>query len=253
MTGTKALAGKVAVVTGGSRGLGKEIVTAFAKDGANVIIASRKIENCITLAEEVEKRYGVQALPYQIHMGDWSAQAGLVDTVVERFGRLDILVNNAGMSPVYPSLEALTEELFDKIMAVNLKGAFRLSIEAARVMRKTGGSIINISSIASERTTAGDLPYGIAKSGINLMTKAFAAEFGPSIRVNTIMCGAFATDISKAWDMDMVEEKMKALPLERVGHPEEVVGAARYFATDISSYTTGSVLAVDGGRVAMGR
>lgn len=247
------LAGKVAVITGGSRGLGKEIATAFAADGANVVIASRKIDNCVTLAQELEDRFGIEALPYQVHMGDWAAQTAFVDTVVEKFGRIDVLVNNAGMSPQYPSLEDLTEELFDKVIDVNLKGAFRLSIEAARAMQPTGGSIINISSIAAEKPSAGDLPYGIAKSGVNLMTKVFADQFGPTVRVNTIMCGAFATDISKAWDMDLVAEKLKVLPLERVGQPHEVVGAARYFAGDSSSYTTGAVLAVDGGRVAMGR
>src|SRR5699024_3733650 len=106
-------------------------------------------------------------------------------------GRLDVLVNNAGMSPQYPSLGGLSEELFDKVIDVNLKGAFRLSIEAERAMRDTGGSIINISSIAAEKPSAGDLPYGIAKSGVNLMTKVFAEQFGPTVRVNTIMCGAF--------------------------------------------------------------
>ncbi|MCF8588958.1 glucose 1-dehydrogenase [Gordonia sp. HY285] len=246
------LEGKVALVTGGSRGLGREMVLAFAHAGADTVIASRKLDGCEKLAEEVTAATGRRALPLACHVGDWDAQDDVVARVYEEFGKVDILVNNAGMSPLYENLEDISEALFDKVFDVNLKGAFRLTtLIAPRMVEAGGGSIINISSIASERPTPGDLPYGAAKAGLNILTKGFAQAYGPTVRVNAIMAGPFLTDISKAWDMDVVAEKMKVLPLGRAGDPVEIVGAALYLAGPGAGYTTGAIIPVDGGRTAM--
>lgn len=246
------LAGRVAVVTGGSRGLGKEMVRAFAARGADVVIVSRKLENCEALAAEVRSEFGVTALPISCHMGDWGAQDNLVEQIYGDLGRVDVLVNNAGMSPLYPSLVDVSEELFDKVMGVNLKGPFRLTtLIGSRMDAGDGGSIINISSIAAERPTPNDLPYAAAKAGLQVLTKGFAQAYGPNVRVNAIMAGPFLTDVSKHWSMEAVAKKSEAYPLQRFGRPEEIVGAAVYLASPASSFTTGAVIAVDGGRSAM--
>ncbi|MBF6347559.1 glucose 1-dehydrogenase [Nocardia flavorosea] len=246
------LEGKVALVTGGSRGLGREMVLAFAWAGADTVIVSRKIDSCEKLAAQVTAATGRRALPVACHVGDWDAQDRLVTRVYEEFGKVDVLVNNAGMSPLYSNLEEISEALFDKVFDVNLKGAFRLTtLIAPRMAAAGGGSIINISSIASERPTLDDLPYAAAKAGLNILTKGFAQAYGPAVRVNAIMAGPFLTDISKAWDMDAVAEKLKALPLGRAGDPGEIAGAALYLAGPGSTYTSGAIIPVDGGRTAM--
>jgi NAD(P)-dependent dehydrogenase (short-subunit alcohol dehydrogenase family) len=250
MSGRFDLTGKVALVTGGSRGLGKEMVLAFAEAGADVIIASRKLPNCEALADEVRQRFGRKALAYGVHVGNWDELDGLVDAAYGAFGKVDVLVNNAGLSPLYPSPEDVSEALYDKVLDINLKGPFRLSaLVGGRMARGDGGSIINISSIASLRPTANVIPYAAAKAGLNAMTMAYAHAYGPNVRVNCICCGAFRTDVSKAWDMEAAEARARNnYALKRIGEPEEVVGAALYFASDASTYTTGAVLTVDGGR-----
>lgn len=246
------LAGRVALVTGGSRGLGREIVLAFAAAGADVAIASRKLDGCERLAAEVRESTGRRASAHSVHVGDWDALTRLLDDVEDALGPCDLLVNNAGISPLYPSLDEVSEDLFDKVMAVNLKGPFRLMAVAGRRMKERGGgNIINVSSIAAVRPTPNELPYAAAKAGLNTLTSGFAQALGPSVRVNTIMAGPFYTDISKAWDMEAVEEAVAAYPLGRGGEPHEIVGAALYLAGPLSTYTTGVVLPVDGGRTAM--
>lgn len=248
------MSGRVAVVTGGSRGLGREMVLAFAEQGADVVIASRKLDNCESLASEVEA-LGRSALPIQYHAGDWAGSDRLADAVYERFGRCDVLVNNAGMSPLYPSVDAITEELYDKVMGVNLKGPFRLSAligtrmrDDVRAGRQSSGSIIFVSSIASHRPSPQELVYGAAKAGVNNLTYGLARTFGPEVRVNCIAPGPFLTDISKAWDMEQFERNATtAFALGRGGRPDEIIGTALYLATDASSYTTGTVIDVDGG------
>jgi NAD(P)-dependent dehydrogenase (short-subunit alcohol dehydrogenase family) len=242
------LDGKVALVTGGSRGLGREMVLAFADAGADVIVASRKRENCEEVAAEVEAK-GRRAVPVGVHVGHWDELDGLVDTAYDAFGRVDVLVNNAGMSPLYPDLVSVTEELWDKVLGVNLKGPFRLTALVGRRMADSGhgGSIINVSSTGSLRPAPHMLPYDAAKSGLNTLTEGFAKAFGPTVRVNCIMAGPFLTDISKAWDPAVLERGMPHHALHRAGQPEEIVGAALYFASDASSFTTGATLRVDGG------
>lgn len=246
------LAGKVALVTGGSRGLGREMVLAFAAAGADVVIVSRKASNCESLAAEVQERHGVRALSLPAHVGQWSVHDGLVSEVYEKLGRLDILVNNAGIAPLYPSLDAVSEELFDKVIGVNLKGPFRLTALAGKRMAEAdGGSIINISSYAADRPTPSDLVYAAAKAGLQTLTRGFAMALGPKVRVNAIIAGPFFTDISAQWDVDSFNDKANQWPLRRGGRPDEIVGAALYFAGPDSSFATGSMLAVDGGRCAV--
>lgn len=242
------LTGKVALVTGGSRGLGREIALAFARAGADVVIASRKLAACDVVAKEVEA-LGRRALPYACHVGQWDAIDGLVDAAYRHFGKVDVLVNNAGMSPLYPSLAEVSEALWDKVIAVNLKGPFRLSaLVGTRMAGGTGGSIINISSVAAVRPTPIETPYATAKAGLNALTIACAHAFGPQVRVNCIMAGPFLTDISAAWPPGAVEALAATSALRRAGQPEEIVGAALYFASAASSFTTGAILQIDGGR-----
>lgn len=247
------LTGRVAVVTGGSRGLGREMVLAFARQGANVVIASRKLDNCAALAAEVEA-IGRRALPFAYHAGKWEDSDRLYETVYSEFGRCDVLVNNAGMSPLYPSVDAIDEALYDKVMDVNLKGPFRLSALIGTRMAgpdhggSHGGSIIFVSSIASHRPSPNELVYGAAKAGVNNLTVGLAGTLGPNVRVNCIAPGPFLTDISKAWDLDAFNESARqGFALRRGGEPHEVVGTALYLASDASSYTTGAVIDVDGG------
>ncbi len=242
------LTNKVALVTGGSRGLGREIVKALAQAGADVVITSRKMDACEALATEVETETGRKALPYACHVGYWDQLDGLVSAAYKRFGKVDILVNNAGMSPIYRSLIEVNEALYDKVLDVNLKGPFRLTVlVGSRMASGNGGSIINISSVGSIRPTPNIIPYSAAKAGLNAMTVGFAHAFGPKVRVNCIMCGPFLTDISKAWDMETFKESAKAYALRRGGEPREVIGAALYFASGASSFCTGAMLRLDGG------
>jgi NAD(P)-dependent dehydrogenase (short-subunit alcohol dehydrogenase family) len=242
------LTGRTALITGGSRGLGRAMALAFADAGANVAITSRKIDACRAVAGEIEAK-GREAFAHAAHVGHWDELDGLVEAVLDRFGRIDVLVNNAGMSPLYPSLDAISEALFDKVIAVNLKGPFRLSALVGKHMAEgAGGSIVNVSSIAAVNKSPGSEPYGAAKAGLNAITRSFAAAYGPKVRVNCIMAGPFLTDISKAWDMEAFEQRAReTIPLQRGGEADEVVGAALYFASAASSYTTGAILAVDGG------
>ena len=247
------LTDRVAVVTGGSRGLGREMVLAFAEHGADVVIASRKLDACERLAREVEE-IGRRALPIAYHAGTWADSDRLYETVYEHFGRCDVLVNNAGMSPLYPSVDAISETLYDKVMDVNLKGPFRLSALIGTRMAgpdhggSDGGSIIFVSSIASHRPSPNELVYGAAKAGVNNLTYGLARTLGPKVRVNCIAPGPFLTDISKAWDLEAFERTAKTgFALGRGGEPDEIVGTALYLAGDASSYTTGAVIDVDGG------
>jgi NAD(P)-dependent dehydrogenase (short-subunit alcohol dehydrogenase family) len=242
------LTGKVAVVTGGSRGLGRAIVLGYARHGASVVIASRNQASCDELASQVTCEYGTVAAGVPCHVGHWDECGQLIDTVYDRFGRIDVLVNNAGMSPLYRSLPEVTEELYDKVMAVNLKGPFRLgSLAGARMQESGGGCILNISSIAAVRPTAREIPYAAAKAGLNTLTKGLAVTYGPAVRVNAIMAGPFLTDVARAWDPEEFAREAQDIPLRRGGQPDEIVGAALYLTTRASSYCTGAVLTVDGG------
>jgi NAD(P)-dependent dehydrogenase (short-subunit alcohol dehydrogenase family) len=243
------LTGRVAVVTGGSRGLGRAMATAFAEHGADVVIASRKLDACETAAGEISASTGRRALPVAFHAARWDDAERLADAVYHAFGRCDVLVNNAGMSPLYPSLAEVSEELFDKVVGVNFKGPFRLSaLVGERMAAGDGGSIINVSSIAAVQPTPNELVYAGAKAALNAMTVGLARAYAPKVRCNALMPGPFLTDISKAWDLAAFRRSAAtAIPLGRGGEPGEIVGAALYLAGSASSYTTGAVIKVDGG------
>jgi NAD(P)-dependent dehydrogenase (short-subunit alcohol dehydrogenase family) len=240
------LSGKTALITGGSRGLGREMALAFAEQGADVVITSRRIESCEDVAAQVQAM-GRQALAHACHVGHWAELDGLVEAAYNRFGKVDILVNNAGKSPLYPTVLDISEDMWDSVFGVNLKGPFRLAaMIGTRMAAGDGGSIINVSSSASMSHGPNVVPYAAAKSGLNSITESLARAFGPSVRVNTLMPGPFLTDISKAWDLDAMDAGFKKKSLQRPGKPEEIVGAALFLASDASSYTTGSILRVDG-------
>ena len=241
--------GKVVVITGGSRGIGHAMALGFAAAGANLAIASRKLDACEATVKEI-RALGADGSAHAAHVGKWEDCNRLADEVYARWRRTDVLINNAGLSPLAPSSLETSEELFDKIIAVNLKGPFRLSaLFGPRMMAGEGGAIINISSTAAIRPDPETAPYAAAKAGLNILTVANAKEFGPKVRVNCIMCGPFHTDISKGWSRtkEFAQRAKESFPLQRAGEAEEVVGAALYFASPAASYTTGAVLTIDGG------
>lgn len=240
--------GKVVTITGGSRGLGHAMALAFAKAGANIAVASRKLDSCEATVKEL-RALGAEGSAHGVHVGKWDDCDRLADEVYTRWGRCDVLINNAGMSPLYPSLAEHTEELFDKVVGVNLKGPFRLSaLFGSRMAVGEGGAIINVSSTAAVRPSRTTTPYSAAKAGLNAITIAFAQEYGPKVRVNCIMAGPFLTDISIAWaHTEEFKNRSSTFPMRRAGNPDEIVGAALYLASDASSFTTGAILTVDGG------
>jgi NAD(P)-dependent dehydrogenase (short-subunit alcohol dehydrogenase family) len=242
------LTGRVVIITGGSRGLGREIAFGCAHAGADVVIASRKLAACEETAAEIEKATGRQAMPYALHAGRWEQLEPFVEAVYGRFGRVDVLINNAGMSPLYETLTSVSEQLFDSVLNLNFKGPFRLSaLIGERMVADGRGSIINVSSSGSIRPSGSIIPYAGAKAALNAMTEGLAQAYGPQVRVNTLMSGTMFTDVSKAWDMDSFNVSIKRIALQRGGQPPEIVGAALYLASDASSYTTGATIRVDGG------
>jgi NAD(P)-dependent dehydrogenase (short-subunit alcohol dehydrogenase family) len=241
------LTGRVALVTGGTRGLGRAIIRTLAQAGADLVVSSRKQDACEEAAREV-RSLGRRALAHCCHVGRWEEIDELVDAAYAEFGRVDVLVNNAGIAPTYPTPQGVTEELWDKTLAVNLKGPFRLtSLVGERMVAGDGGSIVNITSIGGVRPTHDILPYAAAKAGLNTLTLGFADALGPKVRVNAVMPGPFLTDISRNWDHDAFAERARTFPLRRAGAPDEVSAAVLYFASEASSFTTGAILAVDGG------
>jgi NAD(P)-dependent dehydrogenase (short-subunit alcohol dehydrogenase family) len=241
------LTGRVAVITGGTRGLGRAIADAYCRAGADVVVVSRKPEACAAVAAEL-RAGGGRAVGHPCHVGHWDELAALADRIYGESGRIDVLVNNAGIAPVYGRLADISEELWDKVFAVNLKGPFRLSaVVGERMAAGDGGSVINVSSTGALRPTADIVPYAAAKAGLHAMTAGLAAALGPKVRVNTIVPGPFLTSIAREWDLDQLARRTQAHALRRAGQPDEIAGAALYFASDASAFTTGAVLAVDGG------
>jgi len=221
----------------------------FAAAGANLAIASRKLDACEATVAEI-RALGRDGSAHAIHVGKWEDCNRLADEVYARWGRVDVLINNAGLSPLAPSSLETSEELFDKIIDVNLKGPFRLSaLFGSRMVAGDGGAIINISSTASLRPNPETAPYAAAKAGLNILTVAYAKEYGPKVRVNCIICGPFHTDVSRGWSRteDFSRRARETFPLQRAGEPHEVVGAALYFASPAASFTTGTTLTIDGG------
>jgi NAD(P)-dependent dehydrogenase (short-subunit alcohol dehydrogenase family) len=242
------LNGKVAVVTGGSRGIGRAVAEGLAAAGADVVVASRKVEACQRAAADISEATGSRALPVKCHVGDWADCDALVETVYAELGRCDVLINNAGMSPRYDDLPSVSQELYDKVHAVNARGPFRLSaLVGARMAAGDGGSIINVSTAGSLRPTAVELPYAMAKAGLNALTLGLAGTWAPKVRANLILPGAFETDITLAWPEGFKEQAATINPLGRIGIPGDLVGLCVFLASDAASYINGAQILVDGG------
>jgi NAD(P)-dependent dehydrogenase (short-subunit alcohol dehydrogenase family) len=242
------LTGRVALVTGGSRGIGRAVAEGLAAAGADVVIASRKIDKCEAAAKEIEAATGRRALAVGCHVGRWEDCDRLVDAVYAEFGRCDVLVNNAGMSPLYDGLPSVSQELYDKVHAVNARGPFRLSaLIGTRMAEGDGGSIINVTTAGSLRPDATDLPYAMAKAGLNALTIALAGAWAPRVRANLVLPGAFDTDISKSWGPEAQAKAAEINPMKRIGQPEDLVGICVFLASDAASYINGAQVLVDGG------
>ncbi len=242
------LTGRVAVITGGSRGIGRAVAEGLARAGADVVIASRKLDACEVAAAEISAATGRRAMPVACHVGRWEDCDELVETVYSEFGRCDVLVNNAGMSPLYDGLPSVTQGLYDKVHAVNARGPFRLSaLFGARMAAADGGSIINVSIAGSLRPDPTDLPYAMAKAALNALTLGLAGAWAPTVRANVVIPGAFDTDITKAWGSDDKRRAAELNPMKRIGRPEDMVGLCLFLASDASSYINGAQVLVDGG------
>ena len=244
------LTGKVALVTGGSRGIGRALVEGFAAAGADVVIASRKLDNCVDVANAIERDTARRALPVECNVSHWDQCDRLVDTMYEEFGRCDVLVNNAGLSPLYENLPSVTEALYDKTHAVNAKGPFRLaSLIGTRMYEAGGGSIINVSSTGSWRPGPQELPYAMAKAALNALTLGLAGAWNPTVRANTVLPGPYDTDVAAAWAPELLEQVSRANPMRRMGQPADMVGVCLFLASDAGAYVNGAQILMDGGMV----
>ncbi|MEV4240492.1 glucose 1-dehydrogenase [Nocardia sp. NPDC049737] len=250
---TTELTGKVALVTGASRGLGLAIARGLRDAGCTVIVSSRKRDACEQAVAALGDGEGPgSAHPFELHVGKWDSIEPAVDRIIADFGGLDIVVNNAGIAPLADNLLSVSEGLWDKTIEVNLKGPFRLmAVAGARMAAAGGGSIINISSIGAVRPSPPEAMYAAAKNGLNALTMAFAQEYAPTVRVNCVMPGGFATDMAENWDEEFVGKIIDRLPAGRLGRPEEIAGLVTHLASAAAGYTTGAIIPVDGGRTAV--
>lgn len=243
------LKGKVALITGASRGIGQATAMGLAQTGADIAIASRKLPDLEKVAEEIRKT-GRRCLPIAAHLARMEEIHNLVKTTLEEFGKIDILVNNAATNPTMAQAIDIDERAWDSVMNLNLKGLFFLSQAVAKVMRgKGGGKIINVASVAG--ITPDILPiYSISKAGVIMATKVMAQQWAQfNIRVNAVAPGLTKTRFSEAlWkNADILKVAMSRTPMARPADPEEMVGGIIYLASDASSYVTGQVIAIDGG------
>jgi len=247
------LKGKRVLVTGASRGIGLEIAAGFAEAGAaHIVICGRKQDALGTARETIEKK-GAKVLPVVANVGNAADVDALFDKIVADIGGLDIVVNNVGMNIFTPSVVDADISLWDKVMDVNLKAVFLTSRRAAPLMKEGGGVIINISTVAARKATPGLGIYGIAKAGVEMLTKTLAVELAPyNIRVNAISLAMVKTKFSEPlWsNADLRKQIEMSNPMHRIGEPEEVVGTALLLASGASSFMTGSILMLDGGTTA---
>ncbi len=254
------LKNKVAIVTGGSRGIGQAIAYGYAAAGAKVVVTSRKLQDLEATAARI-RQSGGEALPVAAHLGRMDQLQWGIDAAMEKFGRIDILVNNAATNPQGTSLES-DERLWDVVMNLNLKGLYFFSQAIAGIMKNQGsGKIINIASVSGIKADPPVSAYSVSKAGVCMITKLFAAELAPyNVQVNTIVPGPIVTKmVDPIWSKLPSEEGKKAraalegsLPMKRLGEPDEIVGAAIYLASEASSYTTGTEIVIDGGLLLMG-
>ena len=247
------LSGKTALVTGGSRGLGKAIAMAMAEKGAQVVICGRKQDNLDQAVADLGGK-GLNVAAFRANVGRSDEVAALFQSVEERFGKLDILVNNVGMNILTPSLIGTDEGLWDKIIETNLKGTFLVSAKAAPLMKKAGkGKIINISSIAARKATMGMGIYCVAKAGVEMLTKVLAVELAQDhINVNAVAPCVVRTQFSQPfWSNEsLLKEITTTIPLSRIAETEDVVGTVLFLASNLSDFVTGEIITVDGGSMA---
>lgn len=245
--------GKVAVVTGGTKGLGRGFCTGLAEAGAKVVVSSRKQDLCDEVAAEIAAETGAEVVGMACHVGEWDAIPGFVDQVVERFGRIDILVNNAGISPALVPLVEMEEAYWDKVQDVNLKGPLRMSAVVAPIMRDHGGgSIVNISSVGGYRGGPRNSHYSTSKAALINLTQAMAAEWAEwGVRANVISPGPFRTTLlegAAAKNPEYMANAAAGTMLGRVAEPDECVGALLLLASDAGGFITGEDLVVAGGQ-----
>lgn len=244
------LTGKVALVTGASRGIGSAIASSYAAAGARVVLASRKLEGLEPVAEQIRSSGG-EAIAVACHTGKAAEVEALVARARETFGGVDILVNNAAASPHFGPLLEASEMQWDKTFEVNVKGYVHTIKACVPLMRERGGGrIINVASVAAMIPHGGLGVYGVTKAAVIMLTRTLAAELAPDIRVNAIAPGLIETKFSEVlWSSpEMREKALRSIPLHRIGQTDDLVGAALYLASDASGFATGSVLVVDGGQ-----
>jgi 3-oxoacyl-[acyl-carrier protein] reductase len=246
----RACEGKVALIAGGTRGIGRAIVLALAEAGATVIPTGRSVEGAKAVAAEAVK-LGAESFPLVFDVADPAASADAVANVVQRYGRLDVLVGNAGISPYWMRSEQLTPAIWDEIMAVNLRGLFFCVQAAGKQMLAQGsGSIISISSVTASVGVIRGLPYTASKGGLDSMTRSLAVEWADrGVRVNGVAPGYVATDLTHSMreNPGLASSLLSAVPMGRIAQPEEVAGMVAYLASDASSYVTGQTFILDGG------
>ena len=246
------LSGKVAIVTGSTKGIGRAMAQGLAESGANVVVSSRKQELCDEVAAEVAATTGVEAMGLACHVGDWQGIPAFVAAVNDRFGKIDVLVNNAGINPAPTTVSEMTLEYWRKMFNVNLEGPLRMAQQVAPVMRDNGGgSIINIVTMAAYSGGPSVCAYGSSKAGLINLTKSMAQEWAPwNIRVNALCPGPFMTEMVTGAErvregfIDMIAN---GTLMKRVADAEEIIGPVLYLASDASSYVTGDEISVSGG------
>ena len=248
MTVSISLEGKVAIITGASRGIGEAIARAFAGNGAQVVLAARKFEGLSAVAESI----GPNALAVATHAGKQDECTRLVQAAIAKFGKVDILVNNAATNPHFGPLLAVDEGAWDKTFEVNAKGYFWMAREVANhcIAREAPGAIVNITSITGLMGAPGQGVYAMTKAAVIPMTKTLGAELAKTkVRINAIAPGFVDTKFASAVlkNDELLEEVIRRTPMGRYGQPDEIAGAALYLASDAASYMTGQTIVVDGG------
>ncbi len=247
------LTGKVAIVTGSTKGIGRAMVEGLAAAGAKVVVSSRKQDLCDEVAAEIEASTGAEVLGLACHVGDWDAIPGFVEKVVERFGRIDVLVNNAGINPAPVTVGEMTLDYWRKVFSVNLEGPLRMSQQVAPVMRDGGGgSIVHIGTMAAYGPGPNICAYGASKAGLRNLTRAMAMEWADwKIRVNILSPGPFMSEMlagaAERSEIDYLAMVSDGTLLKRVAEPHEIVGPVLYLASEASSFVTADDISVSGG------
>jgi gluconate 5-dehydrogenase len=246
------LTGKVAIVTGSTKGIGRAMASGLAQAGATVVVSSRKQELCDKVAAEVAAETGAETLGLACHVGDWDAIPVFVDSVVDRFGHVDVLVNNAGITPSTLTVSTITRDVWQKIFSVNVEGPLRMGQCVAPVMRDHGGgSIVNIASMAAYSGGPGVCAYGASKAALVNLTKSMAQEWMSwGIRVNVLSPGPFLSEMVEGAERNAPGFKdliAGGTLMQRIADPAEIVGPVLYLASDASSFVTGDDISVSGG------